>query len=121
MNLQVNEPKRRPCQPLCQDPWTQIRLGLCEDAAAEVGVAQHSAAGGGEEKLIGVTASHQLGQGVGQECREGDDAALVRLWGSEDDLTTDLRSGLIDGQPAPLEVDPPDAQCRRLSPTDSPV
>src|SRR5665647_3431106 len=22
MNLQVNEPKRRPGQPLCQDPWT---------------------------------------------------------------------------------------------------
>ena len=100
-----------------QSAQTQVRLGLCEDAAAEVGVAQHSAAGGGEEKLIGVTASHQFGEGVGQECREGDDAALVRFGGSEDDLATDLRGGLVDGQPAPLEIDPSDAQCRRLAPT----
>lgn len=32
-----------------------------------------------EEKLIGATASHQLGQRVGQECSEGDDAAPMGL------------------------------------------
>ena len=48
-----------------------------EDSAAEVGVAQHAAIGGGEEELVGRTARHELGQRVGQEDRERDNPALA--------------------------------------------
>ena len=101
-----------------QGTQTQIGLGMFEDAAAEVGVAQHPAAGGGEEELIRAATSDQLGQRAGQESRKGYDAALVGLGGAEDDLATDLRGGLVDGEPTPFEVDPSDAQSRRLAPPD---
>ena len=71
-----------------QGAQTQIRLCPLEDAAAEVGVAQHPATGGGEQELIRATTSDQLGQRAGQESREGNGAALVGLGGAEDDLAT---------------------------------
>jgi len=47
-----------------QGTQTQIGLGPFEDAAAEVGVAQHPAAWGGEEELIRATTSDQLLRGA---------------------------------------------------------